>query len=495
MILRPYQEKLIDDARAAFLRNKNICVQAPTGAGKTVIFTEMVRRITKSGRRSWIMVPRNELLEQASDHLAEYGIPHGRIASGCEESRGYNVHVVSKDTLIRRYGKIKNHPDILFSDECHIALDRQIEISEQLPETRIIGFSATPERMDGRGLSELYGELVMGPALHELVELGFLSNPLYYRFPLAGLDSLHTKGTEFDGDELAELFKSRRVYGDVISHYERLGQGRAAIAFCRNVAAAEETAHRFREAGHRFESIDGKMTKKQRQARLNGLRNGTLDGLTSADLLTYGVDVKNVKYIIHLRPTKSRALIGQMNGRGLRPFENDQCIIADHVNNFDMHGHPLDPYKWNFTGTEKRKAKPDPTMKYRRCPDTFLYCTKSRCMDCGNNKTGRKSRAEEVVDGELQLVGPGVKLQERPPEEKREYSDRIQSAVAGGEIAELLKIAEKIGRKPIWVYHMMCKDRLTVNVPLLHEIRKIKGYKSGWAWFQQKEIEKKLGRK
>ncbi len=111
MPLRPYQQETIDLSRLAMRTQSRVCIQSPTGSGKTVVFTEIVKRVQKNGFRAWIMVPRNKLLNQASKMLSNAGIVHGKISAKMQESKAFSVHVVSKDTLIRRYHKIKNPPD------------------------------------------------------------------------------------------------------------------------------------------------------------------------------------------------------------------------------------------------------------------------------------------------------------------------------------------------------------------------------------------------
>jgi len=198
MPLRKYQQDQVDGARKVLARARSVLLQAPTGSGKTVQFSDITARTTKNGHCTWIIVPRNELLKQASDHLAKHKVPHGLISAQSRESRAYKVHVVSKDTLIRRYDKIKNWPDLMIMDEAHLYLDRQIEIASHLPEhTKIIGYTATPERLDGRGLSTasggLYDEIVYGPSIAELIEMGYLSNMRYFCPPMEGLEELHRR--------------------------------------------------------------------------------------------------------------------------------------------------------------------------------------------------------------------------------------------------------------------------------------------------------------
>ena len=245
MNLRPYQKQAFHEVRSAFKDHNSVCLQMPTGAGKTVLFSDMVKHAEQKQNKTWILVPRNELLQQASDQLAEIGVNHGIIAAGYNESRAYNVHVVSSNTLIRRWNKIKNHPRFMIIDESHLFFHRQKEIKERFPDTKILGVTATPERLDGLGLNEIYETLIEGPDLKTLIELGFLSPFRYFCPPLEGLDKIHRKGTEYNPDELSELLQKRQIYGDAIRHYRTYADQKPAIVYCRSVNAASETAARF----------------------------------------------------------------------------------------------------------------------------------------------------------------------------------------------------------------------------------------------------------
>jgi len=513
MNLRPYQKQAFEEVRSAFRDHDRICLQMPTGAGKTVLFSDMVKHAARKENQTWILVPRNELLLQASDQLAEIGVNHGIIAAGHNESRAYRTHIVSSNTLIRRWDKIKKPPRFLIIDESHLFYKRQIEIIKRFPDTKILGVTATPERLDGLGLNEIYETLIEGPGMQTLIELGFLSPFRYFCPPLQGLDQIHRKGTDYNPDELAELLTKRQIYGDAIRHYRKYAHNKPALVFCRSVKAAAETAERFSEAGYRFENIDGRMNYKRRKTLIEGLRAGRLHGLTSCELVTYGLDVPRVEAIIMLRPTLSTALYYQMIGRGLRPFMEGgyikrECIILDHVNNLLEHGHPLAFHAWRFKGTEKRHKRKDSniSINLRLCPELdFMYCDRPSCQNCPHGKTGAQiaqRRADlEQIEGSLKEIKSPVEWKSRPFWERRDYVDKINAEIESyhrkpgpGPVEELIGIADALGRDPMWVYWRLSEGQRLVNVSLLHEIARIKGYKPGWAHFRGEAVRKRLKR-
>ena len=513
MTLRTYQDELITDVRAALAKFQSIMVQLPTGGGKTRIFAEMVRLAKEKSNSSWIMVPRNELLRQASGQLSSMKISHGMISAKHKESRAYSVHVISKDTILRRIkaGKIKNWPKIIFIDECHLSLDQQLFIKSSAPQgTVFLGFTATGERLDGRGLDEMYDTAIYGPTVKELVELNFLSDMKYFSVPGFDLEAIKGKdytGTDIKPDVLDQILKTRQIYGNAIAHYRKHAHNKACIVFCRSVKAAEETAERFRSAGYRFESIDGRMTDKQREALIGGVSSGRLHGLTSCELICYGLDVPNVECIILLRPTLSRALFCQMIGRGLRPLQGkSHCVILDHVALISEHGHPMQDYEWKFHGQEKRgKKKGIDPASLKLCNECFLYYLGDTCPNCGTERGKKPPKKYEEIDGRLiEVTGP-IKLNDRPPEEKREFQDKyseLMTEISGADnddlmdkyINELLKLAADAGLNAMSVYWRLSQGMKAVNVPVLHSIRRTLGYKPGWTYMQKKVIETKLGR-
>jgi len=572
-VLRDYQTADVAEIRPLIRDHSSVLHQLPTGGGKTAEVSAMVSLIRGLNPTFviWFVVPRNELLQQASEHFERWKIPHGHIAAGREESRAFKVQLVSKDTLLRRLGRVKTWPDVIFFDECHLYYDAQLAIIEaaraQKPALRVIGLTATPERLDGRGLAVEaggpYEAIHFGPSIPWLTDRGFLSPLRYFAPPIQGLDSVHRRGTEYDSGELEALLEKRKVYGDVIRYYQKYGsisqrsistpgapighagagyhRGKPALIFCRSVRSAYETAQRFTEAGYLFFTIEGAMRKGERRRLIEALRRGEIDGLTNCDLATYGLDIPRVEYGASIRPTLSRALYFQMVGRILRPFQGkDEALFFDHANLVSEHTDVASPgvplfylpeLTWNFYGRERRERAPVST-ELRLCPlKDYQYCSDPACRGgCKLDPSAAVSRGElETVDARLEERTPPRMWTMLDPEERREVQDRIGAAsdawlsalqedpprLDPGPVGELLRIAEELGRAPMWVYYHLSEREIpmraeaakvsveryrqmprAVNVPLLVEIgrqaKKRDGtpYARGWAWMKKKELER-----
>jgi superfamily II DNA or RNA helicase len=489
-------------------------IQGATGTGKTPIEAQICEMASAKKNRTWIIVPRTELLSQASNHLKKWNVSHGIIDPTHNESRAYNVHVVSKDTLIRRYGKIKNHPDLILWDEAHLALDQQITAYENFPNTKFVGLTATPERGDGRGLSieagGIYDDLILGESIPWFIERGYLSNYKYFAPPLEGLENLHKQGTDYKADEFDKFLESKKIYGQAIEHYGDLAQGKPALGFCRDVKSAYETAERFSKYW-KFHCIEGKMRKGQRRAMIEALTKGEIDGLFNCELATYGLDIPRIEVIIQLRYTASRSLQYQIWGRGLRPYPGkEHCIIIDHVNNWEEFTNPSYPEKlpldlehldWNFHGREKRKW----SKKERE--QSLTYCVKClgwttgllKCHLCGAELKKRVQKKIETIDAQLEEV-QRTKMKDLPWEEKREAQDKINNIIEQfeidnklgrmnpGAVGDMISLCDQLGNNIMWVYRQFTKGAVMVNVGLLQEIARQKGFKNGWAWYQKKRL-------
>lgn len=540
-MLRDYQIGCLDGLRGLMLNHRTAVLQLCTGGGKTAIISEITHTAWGRGHLVWFMVPRNELVQQASEHFKKWKVPHALITATRYESSAYAVHIVSKDTLLSRMrlGRVKRWPDLLIVDEAHIAIEQQARILQALPvHTKVIGVTATPERSDGIGLAAtaggIYDAIHYGPSIPWLTERGFLAPLRYFAPPPPeGFDKLHWRGTEVvERDFDAFLDRNKRVvYGNVIEFYRKHGRrehpaqgqnpNRPALIFTRSVKSAKETAAAFTDAGFDFRPIWGEMPTRDRNFAFRALREERIDGLVNCDLATYGVDVPNLEYGASIRPTLSRALYFQMVGRILRPYPGKEAaLFFDHANLVQEHQEPsapgvplfyLNDLAWNFAGRETRK-RAAAESSVRLCPRRdYLYCNDPACRGgCRLEPASERGRGDlETVDAQLHEITPAA----RPwsvlePGERREVQDRIGSAtdayLAGlaadpprfeaGPVGELLAVATELGRSPMWVYwHCVERDpggRRAVNIPLLHEIARQKGYKKGWAWWKRQEIER-----
>lgn len=424
--LRDYQDELASKIRNAFRTGKKAPMAvAPTGAGKTVLFSYIARGASEKGNSVMILLHRQELVDQTCRTLRTFGVDHGVIAAGRSPDRTHLVQVASVQTLLRRLQYYK--PGLIIIDECHHAVAGSWrKIIAAYPNARILGTTATPERVDGKGLGEVFDDLIMGPEVSWLIEQGHLSKPLYYAPPQAAdLSHLRVARGDFDQRDVAKAMDNKAITGDAVDHYAKLCRGVPAVAFCASVAHAEHVATEFESAGFRAATIDGNMDKEERREVVRMLGDGRLNVLTSCEIINEGFDLPIVAAAILLRPTMSLGLHLQQIGRVLRPAPGkERAIILDHVGNLARHGLAEDEREWSLEGRKKkkkRKAEEEADVQVRQCLQCFCCHTPApTCPQCGF-VYHVKERKIEVVEGELvQLDAEALKRQRRAEQAKAE---------------------------------------------------------------------------
>ena len=451
--LRPYQQAAVDQVREAFRagRRKPLLV-APTGSGKTVMFSYVTASAAAKGNRTLILVHRAELLEQCHRSLASMDVPHGLIAAGLTPDRNQLTQVASVQTLVRRFDRVVP-PDLIVIDEAHHATaGAWASVLAQWPQARVLGVTATPARLDGKGLGQVFDDLIRGPEVTKLIEDGYLCKPLYYAPKTVSMDGVHKVAGDFNRAEVAERMDKPTITGDAVTHYRKYAEGQPCIVFCTGIKHAENVTAAFNASGYRFKVIDGTLAKEERAARVAALGSGQLQGLVSVDIVSEGFDLPCVAVAILLRPTASLSLHLQQIGRVLRPAANKpRAIILDHVGNCRRHGLAEEVRDWSLDGVRKRvrKGQQDDVADTRQCPECFAVHTPSpTCPQC-LHVYEIKDRIPDVVDGELEEL----KAREAVKQRKREQGT-AQS------LEDLIKVGKARGMKnPYGWAHNVFKAR------------------------------------
>ncbi len=333
--LREYQATTVEDVTGS---DKDIIICLPTGAGKTVIAAELINRLP--GIKVFI-VPRLELLGQA---LEEFGRDNADVI-WADKTRltGKSLIVSSKDSLRKRTDDIPDGDVTLIFDEAHIGIKATKALVDRIKPSRVLGLTATPERMDGFALLKgsdsihrygVFDEVLRAETVPSLIRKGYLSGLRYYAKPIEGITEIKPEsgvGEELSGKQMLEIFNDNHIWGDIVKCYEEYGQGRPAIGFTNTISLADKVSGLFTEAGYDFRTIHGGMKVKEREELINMLKAGKIHGLVNADLLTYGFDCPEASYAFSCRHIKSRPLWFQIVGRILRisPGKTD-AVFIDH---------------------------------------------------------------------------------------------------------------------------------------------------------------------
>jgi superfamily II DNA or RNA helicase len=408
--LREYQDEAIDAVRNAMRQHRRVLLCMPTGSGKTVCFCSVAERVWAKGLRVYALAHRIEIVKQISGALRANDIRHGVMAPDFREST-WSVQVGMVQTVVNRLDRIPR-PDLLILDECHHAIAGTYKkVADAWSDVHTLGVTATPQRLDGRGLSEAFDVLVEGPDVKELMKLGFLCNYQYFAPPVvADLSALRVKMGDYMVADVVAAMDRQKVTGDAEANYRRLLNGKPAIAFCSSVAHAEHVAEQFRAAGWNAASVDGSMPSAERDRRITAIGNGGLNVLTSCQIVDEGTDLPVVAGALLLNPTQSLARHLQQVGRVLRPKpDGGDAIICDHVGNVMRHGMPDAARRWSLEGQKKNANKVAPAI--RCCPKCYLaFRPAPKCPGCGYEFPAALTRglASEIpVSADLQQMTGG----------------------------------------------------------------------------------------
>ena len=444
MQLRPYQAQAVSGLRDALGTARSALLVMPTGAGKTVVFTEIARLATLKNKTVFVLVHRRELIKQASDKLKAAGVEHGIISAGFERTDSL-VQVCSVQTLVRRLETVTSAPDLLIIDEAHHAVAGSWEkVIQHFQNARIVGVTATPSRLDGRGLGSHFSTLVQGPCVEQLVVSGFLSPHKVFAPPIkADLSNVKTRAGDYANDQLSEAMDRPSITGDAVHHYRLLADGLPAIAFCCSIAHATSVCQSFQAAGYRAKLVTGNMPMEERDDAISGLADGRTQILCSVDVVSEGTDVPAVSAAILLRPTQSEALYLQQVGRILRPQPGKIAIVLDHVGNTVKHGFVDDRRIWDLNA-KKRKRSDEPAPSVRQCPKCFAaFKPQPVCPMCGHEFKVKPKRPITEEQGRLRELRREDAIERR---EKRKEQGMAQT------LPELLALAAKKGYKRGWAY-------------------------------------------
>jgi DNA repair protein RadD len=443
--LRPYQQKFAGEIRSEFAAGaRGVLGVSPTGSGKTRVFCHITRCACEKQKRTLIVTHRGEILRQISDALRDEGVDHGVIRSGYPMRLHLPVQLASIQTLVKRMDTVI-HPDMIIADEFHhVASSSYHQMLAKYSGAKLLGVTATPERLDGKGLGEYVDAMVRGPEVQWLIDNGFLAKPVYYAPVEVDLTGVHMRGGDYAKDQIAGIMDKPSIIGDAVTNYRKFANGKTAIAFCVNLKHARDTSDAFNAAGIKAEVIDGTMDDGQRMGIVARIREGSSKLLVSCELVGEGFDAPAVGAAILLRPTASLGLHLQQLGRCLRPkSDRSGAVIIDHVGNVVRHGLAEEVREWSLEGSAAKKRSREVALETRRCEKCYAVFTGLTCPQCGEVRES-KVREIEIREGELQKL---------ETEKLMEHRKQIIEHSKCRTFADFQKIEKQRGYKRGWAFH------------------------------------------
>jgi len=322
----------------------HLLYQLPTGGGKTVIFSEIVRRyISKYNKKVLVLTHRIELSKQTSNMLGEFGVPNKIINStaNLDDQDNYHCFVAMVETLKNRLTDDKldiSDIGLVIVDEAHY--NSFTKIFKFFDDSFILGVTATPLSSNIKlPMYENYKELYVGETIEHLIENHYLASANMYSYNV-GLTSLEVGANgDYTVKSSEDLYTNVDMLSKLVSAYEETSKGKKTLIFNNGIHTSIQVFHAFKRAGYPIAHLDNTNTKKERDFILRWFKKTPNAIITSVSILTTGFDEPTIESIILNRATKSLTLYYQMIGRGSRILDHKTTFnVVDLGNNFHRFG-------------------------------------------------------------------------------------------------------------------------------------------------------------
>lgn len=397
MLLRPYQQRLVERAVKALADHGNTLAVAATGAGKTICLSAIGKAIDG---KTLVLQHRHELVQQ---NCAKYRAvnPKTTIGLWTADTKTFRNQTTFAmvQSLTGHLGRIPKL-DLIIADEAHHCAAPTwkaiIEAArEKNPDVMLAGFTATPSRSDRKGLRKFFDNVCDNVTIRELVNLGFLVPPRAFVVDTAGtrerLAALRNCSDFGEQGEVADILNTEAVNSEVIRNWREHADGRPTVVFCSTVAHAEDVAGAFNNAGIPAACVHGNMSMEQRKAVLDSMTAGKTKVITNCMILTEGWDYQPVSCVILLRQCSDKSPLIQMVGRGLRTVDQKQfpgvrkkdCVVMDFGQSLLVHGNLVADAGLGPDGEERT---PDPSLAATKvCPTEYKTGMTIRFPDSEGN--------------------------------------------------------------------------------------------------------------
>lgn len=385
-----------------------------------------------------ILVHRKELAEQHKDLLAEHGmdIPNIRVALFFSE--------------INRLGE-NGTPDLIICDESHWIPNTLRKVLDYYG-CWVIGLTATPCRLSGAAMGDVYETLITGISVKELIANKCLAPYEYYSVPVADTTNLPIQHGEYVMASAEELLMKTAIYGDVIKSYQKFAEGAKTIIYAASIKHSKSVVKAFCEAGYKAAHIDGSMSKADRQQIMNDFRAGKITIISNVMLIVEGISIPDCECCVLLRPTISTTVYIQSAMRCMRYKEGKIAKIIDCVMNYTKMGLPDDDREWSLEKkiSHRKEFNDDGTLTIRQCSNCFkCFRTAPKCPWCGYEYEVKGRELKQIKDVELKRI-EAIEMEEQ---ERQRKAARMEVGKCRT-IEELQKIAKERGYAQGWVWQM-----------------------------------------
>jgi superfamily II DNA or RNA helicase len=440
--------------RAFASGSKRVILCLPTGAGKTVIFSDIAARAAAKGKRVAILTHRRELLTQA-----------GRLNS-CDI-----LMVETLNNAIKR-GLDLGQYDLLVVDEAHIGNFRKVLKGFN---GFVIGATATP--VSSPPLKESYNAIVCPVGIEPLIEQGWLAVPKTYAMHPVDTSKLATARGEYTEASLDDAFNKPKVYEGVVQEFCQKWADKKAIVFCVNISATINTAEAFaKELGtDRVFVAHSDLHTKERPAIIEAFTQSKNGILVNCGIATTGFDCPDIEVVVINRATKSVALWLQMVGRASRRTQTKSAFtILDFGENVTRLGFWQEPRDWAHL-FENPKKKGEGVAPVKDCPACgfVAYASARICANCGAEfPATAKTEAEVIATLKLLNYQKSAKL------EGRKIYDIAKNPADLYDLQRVKKYKQAFIERVLYF----------ANYSELQRFWRSKGYTDGYRWRKERDF-------
>lgn len=455
--VRDYQHDLVERVRDEFKRHQAVLLQLATGGGKTAIAGYIAHLIAaKHGNRKGglvlFLVHRRELITQVAETLRSFKLNNiGIIANGYAPTPWASMQIASIQTIARRLDKIKHiDPLLVVWDEAHhIRAKSYMRVAEHFRHAKYLGLTATPARLDNRGLGKpngVFDILIQGVSTKRLVDEGWLCDVDIYSIP-TGLDlnGLRKIAGDFNAGQT-----DKRVTGPVIAsgvdNFIKFAPNAKTIHFAVSRRHSRDFVERLKAQGVAAEHVDGSMTPAQRGNIFRRFDNGRTQVISNVDIVSEGFDCPSCECVVMGRPTMSETVYRQQAGRVMRPKSDGRNgVILDLAGNLSLHGSPMDEVDWSLEDGAVRESVEKARKKTKACAKCrFLNrAAATACILCGAEFGAIMADEHDIT---LTLDGKGGRAKKKTATgiKKRVNSEVFHTL---GDEAKLEEVRQRYGYK------------------------------------------------
>jgi DNA repair protein RadD len=271
-VLRDYQLRALADLRARVgSGRRRVLLVAPTGSGKTTIAAEMIRGAIGRDGAVLFLAHRKELIDQCSQRLDGVGVDHGVVMAQHRRSAPWcPVQVASIPTLAKRLDRLPRATLVIVDEAHHARAGTYSAVLQHYPSAPVIGLTATPWRLDNKGLGELFEDTVVASTPRELISQGHLVPFTGFAYDVPKLDQVKKVGADYNQHGLELVMAGSKLAGNIVEQWHIHCAGKRTVVFAVTVKHSQDLVQRFREAGVDAEHLDGTTPTSEREQSSRG---------------------------------------------------------------------------------------------------------------------------------------------------------------------------------------------------------------------------------